>query len=272
MATVLVVDDSAFDRKLVSEVLAQDESLSVEVADGGMAALQRLKSGGIDLVLTDLQMPEVNGLQVVTTVRIDHPDIPVILMTGGGTEVIAMNALAEGAASYVPKRMLNEWLLPTVHEALEARAVELTHQALLDCFNVVQFELELHNDHSMIRPLVDYIQQMAAGIRLGDASDTFRMGVALRGALENAMYCDRVIEFKLRMDHHDGRFTLRAKEGDGPIFDPQALPDVTDPDATETTETRDFLLLRSHMDQAAFNETGSEVTLVMRRDERVENG
>jgi hypothetical protein len=181
-----------------------------------------------------------------------------------------MNALAEGAASYVPKRMLKDWLLPTVHEALSAREAERTHQTLLDCFNVVQFELELHNDPTMIRPLVDYIQQMAAGIRLGDASDAFRMGVALRGALENAMYCDRVIEFELRMDHNEGRFTLRAKDGDGPIFDPAALLDVTDPDATETTGSRDFLLLRSHMDEAVFNETGSEVTLFMRRTEQVE--
>ncbi len=265
MATVLVVDDSAFDRKLVSEVLAQDESITVEVVDGGMAALSRLKAGGIDLVLTDLQMPEVNGLQVVTTVRIDYPDIPVILMTGGGTEVIAVNALAEGAASYVPKRMLKDWLLPTVLEALADRAAEQTHQTLLDCFQVVHFELELPNDHAMIRPLVDYIQQMAAGIRLGDPSDAFRMGVALRGALENAMYRDRVIEFELWMDENEGRFTLRAKDGDGPIFDPAALPDVTDPDATETTGSRDFLLLRSHMDEATFNETGSEVTLFMRR-------
>jgi len=267
MPTVLVVDDSAFDRKLVAEVLGQDDAISVEVVDGGMAALKRLKSGGIDLVLTDLQMPDVNGLQLVTTVRIDYPDIPVILMTGGGTEVIAMNALAEGAASYVPKRMLNDWLLTTVHEALLARQTEQTHQTLLDCFNVVHFELELHNDHAMISPLVDYIQQMAAGIRLGDASDAFRMGVALRGALENAMYCDRVLEFEMWMDQQEGRFTLRAKEGDGPIFDPAALPNANDPDAAETTGSRDFLLLRSHMDEASFNDDGSEVTLFMRRSE-----
>lgn len=270
MATVLVVDDSAFDRELVKQVLAQDDSLTIEAVDGGMAALQRLKTGGIDLVLTDLQMPEVNGLQLVTTVRIDHPDIPVILMTGGGTEVIAVNALAGGAASYVPKRMLNDWLLPTVLEALAAQEAERTHQRLLDCFQTVQFELELNNDPEMIPPLVNYIQQMAAGIRLGDASDVFRLGVALRGALENAMYRERVIEFELRMNHAEGRFKLAAKDGDGPIFDPAALPEDSDPDAIETTGSRDLLLLRSHMDEVAFNETGSKVILYMRPNDRDE--
>ena len=267
MATVLVVDDSAFDRELAKQVLAQDETITVEAVDGGMAALKRLKLGGIDLVLTDLQMPDVNGLQVVTTVRIDYPDIPVILMTGGGTEVIAMNALAEGAASYVPKRMLNDWLLSTVHEALAAQDAERTHQKLLDCFQTVQFALELHNDPEMIPPLVSYIQQMAAGIGLGDASDTFQLGVALRGALENAMYRDRVIEFELRMNPSEGRFKLAAKDGDGPIFDPAALPEVNDPDAIETTGSRDLLLLRSHMDEVAFNESGNKVILFMRRKE-----
>lgn len=266
MPTVLVVDDSPFDRELVTQVLAQDESISVEAVDGGMAALERLKTGGIDLVLTDLQMPEVNGLQIVTTVRIDHPEIPVILMTGEGTEVIAMNALTEGAASYVPKRMLNDWLLSTIHEALSAQEAERTHQTLLDCFSAVQFELELHNDPEIVLPLVNYIQQMAAGIHLGDASDVFRLGVALRGALENAMYCERVITFELRMDHNEGCFTIHAKDGDGPIFDPAALPEITDPDAIETTGSRDFLLLRSHMDEVLFNATGSKVTLYMRRN------
>ena len=121
----------------------------------------------------------------------------------------------------------------------------------------------MHNDHDMIPPLVTYIQQMAAGIGLGDASNVFRLGVALRGALENAMYCDRDIEFELRMDRYEGRFTLSS---DGPIFDPHALPEVADPDAMETTESRDFLLLRTHMDEVLFNSTGSEVTLVKRRN------
>ena len=276
MATVLVVDDSAFDRKLATQVLAQDGSISVETADSGMAALTRLKEGGIDLVLTDMQMPEVNGLQVVTTVRIDHPEIPVILMTGGGTEVIAVNALAQGAASYVPKRMLNDWLLSTVHDALSAREAQRTHQQLLECFKAVQFEIELHSDQEMIPPLVNYIQQMAAGVQIGDASDVFRLGVALRSALENAMYCERVIEFDLRMDQDESRFTLRAKPGDGPIFDPVSLPEVTDPDAITSTGSRGFLLLRSHMDEVLFNATGSKAILVKRRrdvdlPENVEN-
>lgn len=265
MATVLIVDDSAFDRELATRVLTQDSTLTVEAVDGGMAALNRLKEGGIDLVVTDMQMPDVNGLQVVTTVRIDHPEIPVILMTGGGTEVIAVNALAQGAASYVPKRMLNEWLLSTVHEALSAQQAERTHQKLLDCFHAVQFELELNKDLEVISPLVNYIQQMATGIRIGDASDVFRLGIALRAALENAMYCDRVIEFELRMDQHESRFTLRAKPGDGPIFDPVSLPEVTDPDAITSTGSRGFLLLRSHMDDVLFNATGSKAILVKRR-------
>lgn len=265
MATVLVVDDSAFDRELVKQVLEQDESLAVETVDGGMAALERLKSDGIDLVLTDLQMPEVNGLQVVTTVRIDYPQIPVILMTGGGTEVIAMNALSQGAASYVPKRMLNEWLLDTVRDALSAQQAERTHQTLLECFRVVQFELELKNDPAVIRPLVNYLQQMAAGIGFGDASEVFRLGIALREALENAMYCERSIDFELRIDRYESRFILRAKEGDGPIFDPASLPEVSDPDALETTGSRGFLLMRSHMDDVLFNAAGTKAILVKRR-------
>jgi len=82
------------------------------------------------------------------------------------------------------------------------------------------------------------------------------------------MFCERVIEFELRMNHAEGRFKLAAKDGDGPIFDPEALPEVSDPDAIDTTGSRDFLLLRSHMDEVAFNETGSKVLLFLRPREK----
>ena len=60
------------------------------------------------LVLTDLIMPEMNGLELVKAIREHHPFVPVILMTSKGNEEIAVQALQGGAASYVPKSQLAE--------------------------------------------------------------------------------------------------------------------------------------------------------------------
>ena len=265
MSTVLIVDDSALDRELARRILVEDSQLTVEAVEDGHAALARLKSGGIDLVLTDLMMPEINGLQLVTTIRVDYPDVPVILMTGGGTEVVAMNALAQGAASYVPKRMLNDWLLNTTRDVLSLQHAQRTHGKLLACFNVVQFDLDLENDTTVITPLVEYLQQIVGGMRLFDATETYRLGVGLKEALRNAMYRDRTIQFAVRIDRHKARFTLRARPEDGPVFDAAAIPSVEDLDALNTTDERGFMLMRSHLDDVRFNETGSEVILVKRR-------
>jgi CheY-like chemotaxis protein len=264
MTTVLIVDDSALDRELARRILLEDSQLSVETFEGGQAALDRLKTGGVDLVLTDLMMPEINGLQLVTTIRVDYPDVPVILMTGGGTEVVAMNALAQGAASYVPKRMLNDWLLNTAHDILSLQQAQRTHDRLLECFNVIQFDLDLHNDVALISPLVEYLQQIVGGMNLFDATETYRLGVGLKEALQNALYRDRTIHFFVRIDRHKARFTLRAQGDDGSVFDAAAIPSVEDLDALSTTDERGFMLMRSHLDDVRFNETGSEVVLVKR--------
>jgi CheY-like chemotaxis protein len=80
MATVLVVDDSAVDRRLVAGLLKQS-NLQVEMAQDGREALDCLRATQIDLVVTDLQMPELDGLGLVRHVRDHGPHVPVILIT-----------------------------------------------------------------------------------------------------------------------------------------------------------------------------------------------
>src|SRR5262245_37839440 len=102
MSTVLVVDDSAVDRKLVAGLLAKHAGLTVELATSGEDALVRLQASPPALIVTDLVMPGISGLDLVTQVVERHPEIPVILMTGKGSEEVAVKALEAGAASYVP--------------------------------------------------------------------------------------------------------------------------------------------------------------------------
>src|ERR1700730_9966939 len=108
MATLLVVDDSAMDRRLVGGILDKNPEWTVLYAVNGKEALAEIENNIPDLVLTDMQMPEMNGLQLVTTVKEEYPLIPVVLMTAQGSEEIAVQALRAGAASYVPKRVVTE--------------------------------------------------------------------------------------------------------------------------------------------------------------------
>jgi CheY-like chemotaxis protein len=105
MTLILVVDDSATDRRLAGDC-SSGGGWVVEYAADGREALARIAVSPPDLILTDLQMPELNGLELVEAVQRDYPLIPVILMTAQGSERIAVDALERGAACYVPKREL----------------------------------------------------------------------------------------------------------------------------------------------------------------------
>ena len=103
MATVLVVDDSPVDRRLAGKLLERNSQLAVDYAAHGGEALRQMEQRMPDLVLTDLQMPNMDGLRLVETVRRLYPLVPVIIMTAHGSEDVAVKALMSGAAGFVPK-------------------------------------------------------------------------------------------------------------------------------------------------------------------------
>lgn len=85
MTTILVVDDSTVDRTLAAGLLAKESGLDVIQAADGKAALALIKVSAPDVIITDLQMPEMNGLDLIAAVRKSHSHVPVIVMTSKGT-------------------------------------------------------------------------------------------------------------------------------------------------------------------------------------------
>src|SRR5260370_3896174 len=118
MAKVLVVDDNPVDRLLVGKLLAKGINLSTTYAENGRVALDAMAQDMPDLVLTDMQMPEMDGLQLVREVRGRYPLVPIILITAHGSEELAVQALRSGAACYVPKQNLAGELVKTIERVL----------------------------------------------------------------------------------------------------------------------------------------------------------
>src|SRR5215813_13102283 len=103
---VLIVDDSVVIRRLLADVLAGDPTLEVAgVAANGHIALAKLSQVNPDVVILDIEMPEMNGLETLKALRRDHPDLPVIMfstLTDRGA-VHTLEALALGATDYITK-------------------------------------------------------------------------------------------------------------------------------------------------------------------------
>src|SRR5208282_200397 len=102
----LIVDDSVVVRRMISDMILSDPSLEVVgIAHHGHIALAKIAQVTPDLVTLDLDMPEMDGLETLTRLRAEYPDLPVIIvsvLTERGTQ-LTLDALAMGASDYVTK-------------------------------------------------------------------------------------------------------------------------------------------------------------------------
>ncbi|MEO1999012.1 MAG: response regulator [Planctomycetaceae bacterium] len=293
-STLLVVDDSAIDRELVGGLLRKNSDWLVEFAADGAQALERLSEGSVGAVITDLQMPQLNGLELVQRVHEEYPLTPVVLMTSRGNEQVAVQALEDGAASYVSKRALSRDLVPTVTRVLAAAHEQQGHVKMLAQMQSCQFSFELENDFDVVTALTSHLQGLLRQMGVCAESEVVRVAIALEEALVNAVYHGNLevsSELRERDDHaYYNLARKRAQESpyrerrtrvsveftrssatfvirdDGPGFDPGSLPDATDPANLERPCGRGLLLMTTFMNEVTYNERGNEVTLVKHAD------
>ena len=128
-ATLLVADDDPGLRESLQRTLTR-AGYRVVLASDGRAALEQLQGGGVDLVLTDLKMPGLTGLELLRAVKAIAPDLDVILLTAFGTVEEAVSAMKDGAYDFITKPFRGEQLLKIVAKALERRALIEQNKAL----------------------------------------------------------------------------------------------------------------------------------------------
>lgn len=290
MTQILVVDDSATDRRLAGGLLERRAGWIVEYASDGREALTRIAVNPPALILTDMQMPELNGLELVEAVQRDYPLIPLVLMTAQGSERIAVDALERGAASYVPKRELAQDLVSVIERVLILSDERQTKRTLMARMKHLRATFVLSNDSTLLTSAVAYLQGLIRDMGLLTEAERLRVGVALEEALLNAAYHGN-LEVNSELREHDHalfynlarerttiipyslrnvtlevelsveriRYTVRDE---GPGFDPRTLPDPTDPANIDRPCGRGLLLMRTFMDSVEYNDVGNVVTLV----------
>ena len=150
---ILVVDDSPVDRAVVAGILEEQGGYAVQHAGNGREALECLASLQPAAVVTDLYMPEMNGMELVRAVRRQHGSVPVILITARGSEQTAMDALACGAADYVPKSRLHSRLIDSLEEVLAMAASRLARHRLAAALEYQELRYSLENDAALFAPL-----------------------------------------------------------------------------------------------------------------------
>jgi len=158
VATVLIADDESNLRKVLCTLLARDGHETIAVP-GGEAALDCMKSGGVDILVTDLRMPGMDGLALLRNVRAIDPGVPVILITAHGSVDSAVNAMKEGAFDYITKPFDREELKLAVRKAA---AVRVATQNRLQDTGDAQGRYQIIGQSPRMREIYAIIEKVAA--------------------------------------------------------------------------------------------------------------
>ncbi|WP_172823119.1 sensor histidine kinase [Hydrogenophaga sp. RAC07] len=128
-ARLLVVDDDPAQRDALLDTLS-DEGYEVEACDSPAVALQRASSTTFHLVLTDLQMPEMDGIELTRLLQNVAPDLVVVLMTGNASVPSVVEAMRNGAIDCIQKPFRASTLLPVIERALEVQRLRASNRRL----------------------------------------------------------------------------------------------------------------------------------------------
>ena len=129
MARILVVDDEPDMLELLRLLLTERTNHEVVCAGSGLAAKRLIEEGGYELVITDMKMPDLEGLELMEVTRHTTPALPFIFITGFGSIEMAVEAVRKGAFDYITKPFRKEQILLAVDKALgwrEARKQNIT--------------------------------------------------------------------------------------------------------------------------------------------------
>ena len=292
-ADILVAEDSST-QAVEFEFLLEEAGCAVNLAKDGREAVEQVREAQPDLVVTDLEMPEMNGLEVVEALQREFPKLPVVLITARGSERIASQALQKGAASYVPKENLAADLIPTLQRILAVIAADRTSKCLGQFLEALQTRYVLENDLTLLPVLIARFQDALRQLGVCDEGGVMQVATALDESLLNAMvhgnlevpselrtvdngkaYFRTISERQKEAPFRDRRVTVSVKatrdevefvicdEGSG--FDVSNIPDPTNLENLAKVSGRGLLLINAFMDDVRHNELGNEITMIKRR-------
>ncbi|QDU40891.1 Adenylate cyclase 2 [Maioricimonas rarisocia] len=290
MPEILVADDSPFDRSVARRVISAMDGWTACFVDDGSEAIELLARHEFDLVLTDLVMPRINGLELLEHIQANAIAVPVVVMTSQGSEEIAVQALQTGAANYIQKKRVVRELAQVLESVITAARTDRAREMLLQHLAGGVFQFALPNDRTLLSAAISFLQESAAQLGHVPRNELTRLGIALEEALSNAMihgnlevysqlrehdndayerliaercnevpYCDRRVFISSQFEPDRLIVTVRD-EGLG--FDAALVPDPTDAENLFRPSGRGLMLIHAFMDSVTHNEMGNEITMV----------
>lgn len=157
MASILIIDDERAIRKTLSEILSY-EGYKIEEAADGEEGLKKFTGAAFDVVLCDIKMPKMDGLEFLEKARLINPDVPIIVISGHGNIETAVEAVKKGAFDYISKPPDLNRMLITLRNALDKQTLVTETKVLKRKVSKVQ---EMIGDSAPIKKIKETIEKVA---------------------------------------------------------------------------------------------------------------
>ena len=131
MSKILIIEDEPAIRRVLVKILSEeDKSHEIDEAENGIDAINQVKKNSYDLIISDIKMPKVDGMEVLDYSKKNNPETPIIMISGHGDLELAVDSMKKGAFDYISKPPDLNRLLTTVRNALDRKQLVVENKLL----------------------------------------------------------------------------------------------------------------------------------------------
>jgi len=159
MSKILIIEDEPAIRRVLTKILSEEnDSYQVEEAEDGLSGMEKIKNTDYDLILCDIKMPKMDGVEVLEATKKIKPEIPIVMISGHGDMETAIQTMRLGAFDYISKPPDLNRLLNTVRNALDKKQLVVENKILK---KKVSKNYEMIGDSKEIHHIKDMIDKVA---------------------------------------------------------------------------------------------------------------
>ena len=179
MSKILIIEDEAAIRRVLSKILSEEsDTYSVEDAEDGVVGLEKIKNNDYDLVLCDIKMPKMDGVEVLEAVKKIKPEIPIVMISGHGDMETAIETMRLGAFDYISKPPDLNRLLNTVRNALDRKQLVVENKILKKKVSKNYTMIGESEPINLIKVMIDKVAETEARVLITGPNGTGKELVA----------------------------------------------------------------------------------------------
>lgn len=267
--SVLLVDDEAYVTEIIGRILAQVK-LTTHSASSGDEALHILKNHHIDLVITDILMPGMNGLELLERIKSQFPTMPVIMLTAHGDFFVAKEALNRGAFYFLTKPFNKDVIIRVTEKALRLPRLTSEKKCVLP-YATISLHYKVPSELRMV-PAVSYqVVRACEDMEYPLAKVNFAIPLAVDELLVNAIKHGNKMDpaKSVTVDVAVGPDELSlAVEDEGAGFSPEKLPAEFSPENLLDEEGRGIMMVRYYVDELLYHKSGTRAECRIKKEEK----